>query len=332
MMAQTEELLPFEKIKREIIVKKRAETSEKFGCLPERRSVDEILNYGIINIDKPRGPTSHQVSAYVQGILNIKKSGHSGTLDPNVTGVLPVALGRGTKIVQLLLTAGKEYVAVMHLHKEVSEGKINSVFKEFTGKIKQLPPVRSSVKRQQRERSIYYINLLEIDNKEVLFRVGCQAGTYIRKLCHDIGKKLDVGAHMAELRRTKVASFNEESLATLHDVLDAYYYWKNEGNERYIRHVIQPVENAVVHLPKIFVRDSAVDSLCHGANLHLPGIAKLESGIIAGDLVAVMSLKGELVCYGTARMGSKEMLGEKGIAVKAERVFMLPGTYPKMER
>src|SRR3989338_1394353 len=114
-------LLPFEKTKREILVRKDAETNYKYGCNPENRKTHEIINYGIVNIDKPKGPTSHQVSDYVQKILHIDKSGHSGTLDPAVTGVLPVALGSGTRIVQALLTAGKEYVAIMHLHKEVDE-------------------------------------------------------------------------------------------------------------------------------------------------------------------------------------------------------------------
>src|SRR3989338_4367578 len=107
-------LLPFEKISRKILVRKEAETNPDLGCNPEERKTEEIINYGIANIDKPKGPTSHQVSDFVQKILHINKSGHSGTLDPAVTGVLPVALGRATRIVQTLLTAGKEYVGIMH--------------------------------------------------------------------------------------------------------------------------------------------------------------------------------------------------------------------------
>jgi len=175
--------LPFEKIERKILTKKKVETSPKFGAYPDRRPAEELINYGIVNIDKPKGPTSHQVSAYVQQILKIGKSGHSGTLDPKVTGVLAIALGRATRVSQYLLKAGKEYVAIMHLHKEVKEDKIKKVCKEFVGKIKQLPPIKSAIKRQVRERKIYYLEILEIKEKDVLFRVGCQAGTYIRKLC-----------------------------------------------------------------------------------------------------------------------------------------------------
>jgi predicted RNA-binding protein (TIGR00451 family) len=175
--------LPFEEIKRKTIVKNKSKTNDKYGKKPEQRTTEEIINYGVINIDKPSGPSSHQVSGYLQKILNIKKAGHSGTLDPHVTGVLPIALGRATRVVEYLLKAGKEYVGIMHLHKKVDEKEIKKAFKEFTGKIKQLPPIKSSVKRQERTREIYYLKILEIDKQDVLFKVGCQAGTYIRKLC-----------------------------------------------------------------------------------------------------------------------------------------------------
>ncbi len=325
------DLLPFEKIKRKILVRRKSVTSSKFGCEPDKRSVKELINYGIVNIDKPPGPTSHQVSAYLQKILNISKAGHSGTLDPGVTGVLPIATGRATRIVQTLLKAGKEYVGLMHVHKEIPEHEIYQVCNEFVGKIMQMPPIKSSVKRRLRERQVYYFDIMEIEGKDVLFKVGCQAGTYIRKLIHDIGQKLGCGAHMAELRRTKVGPFNENTLVTLQDLTDAFYYYE-QGNEKYLHYCMQPIENAVKHLPKIYVLDSSVDSLCHGANLNVPGISELESGIEKEDIVAVMTLKGELICYGNAKLDSEEMLGERGLAVKTEKVFMLPGTYPMIEK
>ena len=249
-----------------------------------------------------------------------------------MTGVLPVALGNATKALAYLLTAGKEYVALMHIHKPVSEADIRSLFSDFTGTISQLPPVRSSVKRVLRKRTIYYLEVLEAYDQDVLFRVGCQAGTYIRKLCVDMGKKLGVGAHMAELRRTRAGPFNEDSLVTLHDLKDAVHYWMHDGDETAIKRIIMNVETAVAHLPRIQVLDSAVDSLCHGASLSMPGISRLESGIKKGDAVAVMSLKGELVFVGNAQLSSEEMLADHGLAVKTERVFMQPGTYPKMPK
>lgn len=319
--------LPFEKIETEILIRQDAKTNPKLGVDPDKREVKELINYGVVNIDKPKGPTSHQVSDFVQRILGINKAGHSGTLDPGVTGVLAVALERATRIVEYLLRAGKEYVAVMHLHKEVSEEKIRSVFKKFTGKIKQKPPVKSAVKRVVREREIYYMDILEIDKKEVLFKVGCEAGTYIRKLCHDIGKKLGTGAHMAELRRTKAGCFDESTLVTLQDLTDAYWYYKNKGNEKPIRKAIQPIENAVSHLAKVWILDTTVESLCHGIDLKVPGISKVDSKIKPDDKVAIMTLKNELVALGTAKITSSEMVKDKGLAVRTEKVFMESGGY-----
>ncbi|MFH1439697.1 MAG: PUA domain-containing protein [Candidatus Woesearchaeota archaeon] len=177
--------LPFEEIKRDILVRNLVKTDPKYGISPEKRTTEELLNYGVINVDKPPGPTSHQVSAYVQQALKIKKSGHSGTLDPKVTGVLPTAIGRATKVVQALLHAGKEYIGIMHLHASVDLETINKTLEKFKGKIKQLPPIKSSVKRQWRFRNVYYFDVIEIsdDNKDILFRLGCEAGTYVRKLC-----------------------------------------------------------------------------------------------------------------------------------------------------
>ena len=321
-----ESKLPFEKINREILVKKEAKTN---GTLKEIKA-EELINYGIVNIDKPAGPTSHQVSDYVQKILGISKAGHSGTLDPGVTGVLPIALGRATRIVQNLLTAGKEYVALMHLHKKVDEEKLRKALNEFVGKIRQKPPLKSAVKRVEREREIYYLDILEVNGQDVLFRIGCQAGTYIRKYIHDFGQRIGCGAHMAELRRTRVATFDETTLATLQDLADAFYYYKNEGNEKFIRKIIQPIENAVRHLPKIWVLDTTIGSLCHGVDLKIPGISKIETNINEGEIIAVMTLNNELIAIGTTKMDSYDIMEkEKGIAVKIEKVFMVPETYTK---
>ncbi|MBU0461776.1 MAG: RNA-guided pseudouridylation complex pseudouridine synthase subunit Cbf5 [Nanoarchaeota archaeon] len=331
-MAQSN-LMPFERIKRDVLVRKEAKTSASHGTEPEKRTTQELIEYGIINVDKPKGPSSHQVSAYVQKILGQSKSGHSGTLDPNVTGCLPVATGRATRIVQALLVAGKEYICVMHLHDEVPEAKIRDTMNQFIGRIKQLPPIKSAVKREWRFREIYYLEVLDIIDQDVLFKVGCQAGTYIRKLCHDIGEKMGTGAHMAELRRTKAGPFDEKTVAPLIDLQDAYWFYKNENNDKWLRKIIMPVEKGVAHLPKVWVMDSTVDALCHGADLAVPGIARIESDIELNDLVAVMSLKDELVALGDAKMVSKEVQKkEKGIAVRIHKVFMQPGTYPKMKR
>jgi H/ACA ribonucleoprotein complex subunit 4 len=322
-------LLPFEKKQREMLVKREASTNAKYGCTPESRPTGVLVNYGIVNINKPCGPTSHQVSEYVKNILHVSKAGHSGTLDPAVHGVLPIAVGKATRVAQALLNAGKEYVGIMHLHKEIPEKQLKEVIeKHFTGTIRQRPPLKSAVKRVERSRTIYYFDILEMQDKDALFIVGCEAGTYIRKLLHDLGLKLKCGAHMAELRRTKAGPFTESTLCTLQDLADAHHYYKEESKDPYLRKVLQPIETAVSHLPKVWVLDQAVDTICHGAKLNVPGISQVHSGIEPDQTVAVMSLKNELVALGIAALTSKKMLEqEKGLAVRTDAVFMEPNTY-----
>lgn len=306
-----------------------AELSEKFGKRPAERTMEELLSCGIINLDKPRGPTSHEVVSWVKRILHIGKAGHSGTLDPKVTGVLPVAIGKGTKVLQILLLGGKEYVGVMHFHEEVDEEAVLKVFKEFTTTIYQRPPVKSAVVRRVRRRKVYSLDLLEMDGKDVLFRASTQAGTYIRKLCHDIGLAAGVGANMAELRRTRVSDFAEEESVYLQDVMDGYVFYIEEGDEKELRRCVKPVEAAVNQVPKVWIQDSAVDSVCHGAELAVPGIVRFED-VERGELAAVMTLKDELVALGRVKMTVKDILTRgKGIAVATERVVMERGTYPR---
>jgi H/ACA ribonucleoprotein complex subunit 4 len=323
------ERLPSEE-ERRLIVRSQPETDPAFGCPPGDRSIREYIRYGVVNLDKPRGPTSHEVVAWVKRILGIGKAGHGGTLDPKVTGVLPIALEESTKIVQALLSAGKEYVGVMRLHGEVEEAQIWEAFQLFEGEILQRPPVKSAVKRELRSRRIYYLRLLEMEGRDLLFKVGCEAGTYIRKLCHDLGIFLGMGAHMLELRRTKGGSLHEGNLVTLHALMDAVHLWKEEGEEGPLREAILPVEAALSHLPKVVVRDSAVDAICRGAVLSLPGICQFDADLRVGDRVAMMTLKGELIGIGEAKMDSQRMMIEDtGFAVRSQRILMKPGTYPR---
>ncbi len=319
--------LPYQ-VEREIIVKRDFQTNPELGQDPNERSAEELIQFGVINLNKPKGPTSHLTAEYVKKILNVKKAGHGGSLDPAVTGVLPVALDRATRIMDTFLKAGKEYVGILRLHKEVDESKIRAAIKEFTGKITQIPPVKSAVVRKERERNVYYFNILEIDGKSILFKIGCQAGTYIRKICHDLGLKLKCGAHMFELIRTKAGCFSDKDWVSLQDLEDAFYFYKEENNDKYLRFCIKPIEYATSHLPKIWVQDSAVPTICHGADLKIPGITKFESKINKQDTVAIMSEKDELVAIGPAMMTSDEIEKEtKGLAVKTEKVFMKENLY-----
>ena len=253
--------------------------------------------------------------------------------DPIVTGVLPVALEDATKIVQAFLLSGKEYVCMMILHGEVADEELRRVLEEFTGEIHQKPPLRASVKRESRKRIIYYLDLLERDDNRVLFRVGCQAGTYIRKLCSDIGDVLGTGAHMQELRRTRSGPFTDAAgLHTLHELVDAQARFL-EGDEAMLRKLVRPVEEALEYVPKIWIRDSAVDAVCHGASLAIPGIVSVEDPFQKDSTTAIMTLKNEAVALATSHMSSESMIQqEKGIAAKVMRVLMPRGTYPKMWR
>lgn len=300
----------------------------KYGKPPEDRTVEELIEKGLIILDKPSGPTAHEVVAWVKKILNIKKAGHSGTLDPHVTGVLPVATQKATRVLKLMLESDKEYICAMRFHKPVPEKKLREICKEFTGKIYQKPPVKSAVKRKLRVKEVKSIEILEIEERNVLMRVSCEAGTYIRKLCYDIGEAIGVGANMENLRRTKVGHLWEENVITLQDLLDAHIFWKEEGMESEIRRCVHPIEEGI-NIPKIWIRDTAVDAVCHGAKLMTIGVKKCEE-IQSDERVAVMTLKNELVALGKALMSSREMLEQEGVAVATERVLMERGTYPKI--
>ena len=259
-----------------------------------KRSVEDLLNFGVVIIDKPKGPTSHQVSAWVRDILHINKTGHAGTLDPKVTGVLPVGLGRATKLINLLHLVPKEYVGVMRFHKDFDENKVREIMKEFEGEIYQVPPLRSAVARRLRKRKVYSIEILDLLDRDVLFRAKVESGTYIRTLCNDIGEAMCIGAHMEDLRRTATGHFSEEDAHTLQDLLDAYIFWKENGEEKYIRDIIRPAEDIVSFLPKIIVKDSAVNALAHGAPLYKPGVIEMDN-VEKGNYVSLYTSDGELI-------------------------------------
>ncbi len=307
------------------------ETNPEWGCPPYKRPIDKYIKYGFVVLDKPRGPTSHEVVAWLKRLLNLKKAGHAGTLDPGVSGVLPVALEESTKALQAIAHSVKEYIAVMKLHEDVPEDKIIEVFKMFEGEIYQKPPLRCAVKRQLRTKRVYKLELLEKSGKYCIVRMVVEAGTYARKLIHDIGEVLGCGANMRELRRVRAGIWTENDAVTLNEIREAYVIWKETGYEDLLRRYIRPVEEMVKHLPKIWVRDSAVDALCHGAALAAPGVVKLTNNIEKGCMVAIFTLKDELICLARAEMNSKEILSaSKGIVARVSRVVMPRGTYPKL--
>ncbi|MFX1561487.1 MAG: RNA-guided pseudouridylation complex pseudouridine synthase subunit Cbf5 [Promethearchaeota archaeon] len=318
---------------RELILKSSDSTNPVYGYQSlDNLPIEYLLDNGVIVLDKPSGPTSHEVVTWVRKILEVDRVGHGGTLDPAVTGILPTGIGNATKAMQALIPAGKEYACVLELHSKVPEDDIQRVISEFVGKLYQKPPLRSSVKRVLRVREIYYNNILEIKGRLVLFMVGCQAGTYIRKLCFDIGEALGVGGHMRELRRTRVGAFKEdEHMCSLYDLKDAYVFWKEDGDEKELRKYLLPIEFGLEHLPAINVRDSAVDAICHGANLAASGVVSLSSGMKKDDLVVLKTLKGEAIAIAKCADTSDRIAKAKsGIVAVTDRVLMERGRYPSM--
>jgi H/ACA ribonucleoprotein complex subunit 4 len=322
-------LKPAWEITREIRIKAEEESNPDYGCIPEKRPMNQYIRFGLLVIDKTPGPTSHEVAAWIKKLLKLDKVGHGGTLDPKVTGVLPVTLQDSTKIVQALLHSGKEYVCVMRTHENVSETIMRETLQHFTGEIYQRPPLRSSVSRKLRTRYIYHIDFIEGENRNWLFKISCQSGTYIRKLCYDIGELIGSGAHMQELRRIRSGPFTEDDMFTMYDLSEAVDYMQ-EGDSGPLRKIIRPFEDAIQLLPKIWIRDSAVEAICNGAQLAVPGILRYNAGIQVNDLIAVMSQKNEVVALMKANMSSGKIQAENhGIASTTERVLMPSGIYPK---
>ena len=310
-------------------------TDDRHGHYPESRPVEAMLTYGLVLLDKPPGPTSHEVVAWTKKVLEIEKAGHSGTLDPGATGLLPIGLGEGTKALSVLLLGPKEYYALARLHAHASEQRLESLMKEFVGELYQRPPQRSSVRRVTRVRTVYELDLLETHDRLLLLRVLCQAGTYIRKIIYDMGEILSAGGTMVELRRTQVSNLSEkkDGLVRLHDLADAFARYKESGDDEKLRRLIRPIEQCLEGIRGITVRDTAIDALCHGAPLAVPGVLAVPKDLRKGELVGVYSLKGEIIGLGNAAMTREEIeQNEKGVAFVMSRLIMKPGTYPKAWR
>ena len=309
-------------------------TDDNYGTYYNKRSINQLLNYGLILLDKPPGPTSHQVVAWARNILEISKIGHSGTLDPQVTGVLPLGLGEGTKALSVLLLGPKEYHALGRLHSLPSKEQLSDILRQFCGSIYQKPPQRSAVSRQTRVRQIFELQLLEQKERLILIRILCEAGTYIRKLLYDFGEVLGYGATMIELRRTRVGQFNENyPLVTLHELNDAFASWKESKDDSKLSKIIHPIEYALGDIKSVVIRDSAVDALCHGAQLAIPGILQISQNLKKNDLVGIYTQKGEAVALAQSIMSGEDIQQtSKGYAFETRRIIMAPNTYPKKWR
>ncbi|CAH8384147.1 unnamed protein product [Eruca vesicaria subsp. sativa] len=304
------------------------------GHSPLKRPLLDYIRYGVINLDKPSNPSSHEVVAWIKRILRVEKTGHSGTLDPKVTGNLIVCIDRATRLVKSQQGAGKEYVCVARLHSAVPDvAKVARALESLTGAVFQRPPLISAVKRQLRIRTIYQSKLLEYDADRhlVVFWVSCEAGTYIRTMCVHLGLLLGVGGHMQELRRVRSGILGEnDNMVTMHDVMDAQWMYDNYKDESYLRRVIMPLEVILTSYKRLVVKDSAVNAICYGAKLMIPGLLRFENDIDVGTEVVLMTTKGEAIAVGIAEMTTSVMATcDHGVVAKIKRVVMDRDTYPR---
>jgi H/ACA ribonucleoprotein complex subunit 4 len=270
----------------------------------ENDKLRKLLEFGIINIDKPTGPTSFDISDFVRKALGVRKTSHFGTLDPQVTGVLPVALNRACKLTGFFLGHDKEYVGIMRFHEDISLEKIEKAIKEkFTGVIKQIPPVKSRVARRERQREIKSFEILEQDGKDFVFRTVVQGGTYIRKLIDDLGKALGIGAHMLELRRTRAGIFEENKSVTLYELEEAI---KKNGLEK----LITPAQEAIKKVfPIIEIKEESVDRILHGQPIYYKNLIKITK--LDKDALICVFVKNQFV-------GIFRVLNEKDFFARSE--------------
>ncbi|WOL09599.1 hypothetical protein Cni_G18352 [Canna indica] len=304
------------------------------GHSPLKRPLAEYLRYGVLNLDKPSNPSSHEVVAWIKRILRSEKTGHSGTLDPKVTGNLIVCIDRATRLVKSQQGAGKEYVCIARLHSAVPDvAKVARALETLTGAVFQRPPLISAVKRELRIRTIYESKMLEYDAERhlVVFWISCQAGTYVRTLCVHLGLILGVGGHMQELRRVRSGILGEkDNMVTMHDVLDAQWMYDNFKDESYLRRVVMPLEVVLTSYKRLVVKDSAVNAICYGAKLMIPGLLRFENDIEVGEEVVLMTTKGEAIALGIAEMTTAVMATcDHGSVAKIKRVVMDRDTYPR---
>ncbi len=284
---------------------------------------------GILIVDKQRGPSSHQVAAWVRDMLFVPSTGHAGTLDPQVSGVLVVLIGKAVRLTEILHLDDKEYVCLMKLHGDVSDEELASIITQFTGRIYQRPPKRSAVKRNLRIREITKLTILSREKNLVLLDVECDSGTYIRSLCHHIGLALGTGAHMQELRRTRSGIFPESAAHNLFEIEEAIIR-AQEGDQKAFSDMILPIETVTSHLPEIIIKDSAVDAICHGASLAGTGVVTRDICQM-GDTIAMNTMDGRVICIGeTTISSSRYEPGDHGIVAHPKIVFMNPGTYPRL--
>ncbi len=312
-----------------IIIDGEAKTSPAHGCNPFERTIEELLDAGMIVIDKPAGPNSHQVSAWAREILGVGKLGHGGTLDPFATGVLLLLSGRSMRLTKKVLSHDKTYVGILRGSRNFDADALGRAIAQLSGEVYNVPPEISAVKIQVRSRRMK-TRLIDVDGRDAAVEVVCEAGTYIRTLARDLGLLIGHPVELKELRRTQSGRFKELQSVTLQDLKDAIWLWQEKGEEVAIRRILSPIESLVSGLPEIVVKDGAAGAIAHGAPLMRPGIVSIADHLERGDTVRLMTMKGELVAL-ASMLTRSEMVVEmnEGEVARPDSVFLPPEAYPR---
>tara|TARA_Y100001970_G_scaffold291665_1_gene429734 strand:+ start:7484 stop:8461 length:978 start_codon:yes stop_codon:yes gene_type:complete len=314
------------------VLDEKAVTDSKSGTDPYSRDIGELLESGIILVNKPRGPTSHQLAAWTRELLGIKRLGHGGTLDPFATGLLTLLCGKATRLTDIVLSGDKTYVGVIRFPRKVDREILDQVLSSLVGKSYNVPPKESAVKVRVRSREFHSIKSLDADPESRVFviEVSCEAGSYIRTLARDIGLLVGTPCELIELHRTKSGTFDSAMACTMQQLTDAVHVWREHGDDRAIRKLISPIERVLVSLPIVVVKDGAAAAVSHGASLARPGIAKFSEGTKAGSTVLIQSIKGEAVAIAELKVDSEVLPDmESGEVAVPKSVLMAPGTYPQ---
>ena len=313
-----------------IILDSEAKTDASIGKIPDMRSVEERLNSGFILLDKPAGPSSHQVASWARDMFGLERLGHGGTLDPFATGVLPLMAGKSMKLTKKILTHNKTYICVFRFASEPDAEALNEVIAKMTGRIFNVPPEISAVKIQVRSRRIFKFEQLDIKNSQMVARIECEAGTYIRTMARDMGLLLGMKVELKELRREKSGVFTLDDCVTLQELADAYWLWKECEQPEALLRIIHPVEKLLLDYPSAIVKDSAAAALAHGAPLLRPGIVSIDSNISEGRDIVINTMKGETVGLVKLIVSSdsvKEM--ESGEIARPSMVLLDQDLYPR---
>ena len=299
------------------------------GLNPEDLTIEQRLNSGFILLDKPPGPTSHQIASWVRDLLGLERLGHGGTLDPFATGVLPLMAGKSMKLTKGILKTDKTYIAVLKFAQETNIDSLNEVIDKLTGRIYNVPPEISAVKVQVRTRKIYKFELIENNSKQAIVRILCEAGTYIRTIARDMGLLLGYNVELKELRRENSGRFNLTDCVTLQEIADAVWLWKECDNSAALEKIIHPTEKLLLDKPYIIVKDSAASALCHGAPLLRPGLIEVSDTLSSGLEVAAFTSKNEIVGIVKMSKGFTEISSESsGEIGKPVMILMEQERYP----